>query len=376
MSCGAVLYMDITDAKTGERVLRQPGPICEEVTGDNACELFSISNTAGLLDLPQRMVRIDVAAWRPEVLANDPVLAATCEPGKVCCPSENLFDLQGAPREDFSPMPAFGRSLYVDLGTEESELTIELSCSQPGQLEDPTACVQEDLLVTALVDDMENLNDRLTEDQARSMAVDAAEPRAEGDGAGGTRYVIETGDRVNLSLNEPVGAIPTFQGFTDRVFDGIACVALDEDVSQAFTLVTCGAVQQPDPNILNVAGHFVPVTTVDEILLALGETKLPDPGLVIGRVVDDTGQVLPGVRVTPVGGGTVQYLNASRTALIGVETSASGYFVSTDAEFGTDWRALHSDGRREDGLYRAGLIQDKVTLLLIRMKEPGSVVGP
>jgi hypothetical protein len=161
------------------------------------------------------------------------------------------------------------------------------------------------------------------------------------------------------------------------MFADTACVALREDASRSSTIVTCQHVTTAPGENLDVRGEYIPVTTVDEILAALGETELPNEGLVIGRVVDHTGQALPGVAVTPVvGGATVQYLNASRTAFIGVETSPSAYFVSTDTPFDARWRAEHDDGRREDGEYRAGLIRDKITLVRIQMQAPQSVVTP
>lgn len=363
MSCDAVLYVDITDPDTGERMI--DAPICERVGGENACSLFAVTNTA-LLGLPPRTLRVSVAAWRPEVLAADPVLAASCSE-EFCCPTPDMFDLQGVPLVTFVPQPAFGRAEYVDFGTADDAVTIDLACTDPGQLHDPIECTQPELQITALIDDIEGLNDRLTEDQARAVVVGVAEPRPRSDGQGNTFYVISGTDRVNLDLDEPIGAVPTFSAFTERSFDGDVCVTLLEDVSQAFTIVTCQPVVQPDPLHLDVTGHFIPVATVEEILTALGESELPGDGIVIGRVVDSTGQALPGVTVTAEAG-SVQYLNATRTALIGLETSASAYFVSTNAPYGTVFTARHSDGRIQEGAVEAGLIRDKVSVVLVHME--------
>jgi hypothetical protein len=55
-------------------------------------------------------------------------------------------------------------------------------------------------------------------------------------------------------------------------------------------------------------------------------------------------------------------------------SSASAYFVATDVPAGATWTASHFDGRRHTGHPRGGLIQGKVSAVIIRMT--GDVVGP
>jgi hypothetical protein len=86
--------------------------------------------------------------------------------------------------------------------------------------------------------------------------------------------------------------------------------------------------------------------------------------------VDHTGAPLANVNVMP-SAGSVDYVSADRSTLIGSDTSTSGLFIARDVPFGSTWTAVHiGDGRREDGAIRTGLVQDKVTALLIRMKAP------
>jgi hypothetical protein len=372
MACDTVVQVRITDAQTGDVI----DTLCDQVVGDNACNLFAVNGGGSFLSLPPRMVRIQVAAWRREVLANDSALSVGCIPDDegedFCCPADDIFDLQGVPLSTFSPQPAFGGAAYFDITSDNSSVTIPLACPDPEQLNDPAECQLPDALVTAIVDDMENLVDRLTEEQARALFdISATEPRPQSDGDGNTFFVIQAGDKVPLALKEPIEATPSFQAFSSRRFGNVACVTILESGGGAETLSTCQNVVQPDPMVLSLFGHFLERDAVDQIKLALGLPALPDDGLIIGRVVDHEGAALAGVRVDSVlVDADVQYLNSDRTAPIGVETSSSAFFVSTDAPFNTQWTALHNDGRREDGEYRAGLIEGNVTLLLIQMEPP------
>lgn len=377
MACDTVLQLRISDAETGAVFAN----LCGSVDADNACGLFSVSggSTPDFLSIPPTMVRIQAAAWRRQVLLDDPVLSVGCDTDNnpetidFCCPEGDIFDLQGVPLSDFSPQPAFGGAVYFDITSEDAAVTIPLACPDPAQVNDPDECQLPDALITAIPDDLENLNDRLTPEQARALFdISAAEPRPQTDGDGETFYVIQSGDKVPLALKEPVEAIPSFQAFSSRRFGDIACVTMLESGGGAETLSTCQTVVQPDPGVLSLFGHYVERDAIDQIKLALGLPALPEQGLVIGRVVDHEGAALAGVRVTPVQAGvTVQYLNSDRTAPIGVETSSSAFFVSADAPFNTRWTAQHSDGRQQDGDdFRAGLIQGNVTLLRIQMQAP------
>ena len=124
---------------------------------------------------------------------------------------------------------------------------------------------------------------------------------------------------------------------------------------------------------LDVQPLLIRKDLVDAALLALGETSFPETGLVIGRVVDESFSPAPGVAVTPVAGGSVLYLDEQLDGSAIALTSTSGYFVASDVPFGSEWIASHFDGRRQSGTPRGGLIQGKVSGVIIRMT--GDVIG-
>ena len=138
---------------------------------------------------------------------------------------------------------------------------------------------------------------------------------------------------------------------------------------QSTASVHCRPAGSPQDRI-DLRTVLVGVDTLDQILTAMEEDTFPTQGLVVGRVVDHTGAPLANVTVA-ADAGTVEYLNADRSNLVGNTTSTSGFFVATDVPYGSGWTAIHDgDGRREVGDVRGGLVRDKVTAILIRMEPP------
>lgn len=360
--CGATMLVRWTDPDTGEVAMSDTGePLetCQAIeAADSLCALREMADPILFFGIPQETYRIEIALWSP------PTVSATG------CPGGELFDVFGVPRAEFSPQPAFAGATYVHTSRQDS-ITIELSCPDPGQLDDDSCQVDLSTRITAEVTDLERLLS-VSDAQATNMTVSATDVLFIPDDKGGVEAVLDTAGAVALSLTSPAPQ-PTFSASTNEAFDDTVCTTVLELGPQATTSVHCDRVQA-GARELDLSGLHLPKETLDEILTALGGGEFPEEGLVIGRVVDAAMNPVDDVAVT-VGGGTVRYLSASRTSLIDDATSDNGFFVSTDAAFPASVTALHQgDGRREEGAYESGLIRGTINLILIRLE--GDVIAP
>jgi len=356
MQCGATLGIRILDvADDGRTVADACIPVPPATT---LCGMGDVTGPT-FFNIPAHRLRIEAAAWRPELLESDPELAGEC-------PDDPLFDVRGVPLDTFRPRPAFAGAAYFDAGSDVDVAMVPLSCTDAAQLDQEECGLIDTTPIRVTADDIETALD-ITTEQAATLTVGLGEPRALPDGEGGEVYVIEGGDTIPL---EPVidTPIPTFAGTTDRIPD-TACSVLLELTPQSVASVTCRPLAS-DASEIDIRGVLVTVDTLDQILAAMSAGSFPAEGLVVGRVVDHTGAPLANVKVMP-SEGSVDYLSADRSTLIGNDTSVNGLFIARDVPFGASWTAVHNvDGRREDGEIRAGLVQDKVTALLIRMNPP------
>ncbi|HLU67728.1 MAG TPA: hypothetical protein VKZ63_15700 [Kofleriaceae bacterium] len=356
MSCGAVLSTRIRDTENGDVLVANS---CEEVPPSATLCGLSGPPSQTFFNIPPHRLRIEVAAWRRDVLTPNPGQA-------LSCPDGDLFTLQGTVRPDFAPQPAFAGAAYFDAGSEDKVAEIRLSCSDPDQLDLGECGLTRTTLVRVGVEDIETALD-ITSRQAQNLTVGVAEPRPMPDGQGGTRVVIDGGDTIALSLVD--GPVPSFANEVEGPFGETMCAVIVDLTPQSTAAVGCGTFP-PGESPIDLRGVLVAKSTLDQILAAMDRTSFPPDGLVVGRVVDHTGAPLSQVAVTP-SSGTVEYLSPDRSALIGAETSSSGLFIARDVPFGSTWTAIHSvDGRREEGELRAGLVSGKVTPLIIRMQAP------
>jgi len=356
MRCGATLAIRIRDVADDDKIVADAClPVAPAAT---LCGLGNITSPT-FFNIPPHRLRIEASAWRPEVLEADPDLEGDC-------PEEDLFDVRGVPLATFQPRPAFAGAAYFDAGSDVDVALVPLSCSEPSQLDQDECGLVDTTPIRVTADDIETALD-ITTDQAQNLQVGLAEPRAMPDGDGGTVYVIDGGNTIPLT-QEP-GPIPSFSGETDQTFDTDVCSVLLELTPQSTASVTCQRAA-PAAAEIDVRGVLVSVDTLDQVLAAMLADSFPAEGLVVGRVVDHTGAPLASVIVTP-SSGTVEYLSGDRSTLVGNRTSSSGLFIARDVPFGSSWTAVHNaDGRREDGPVRGGLVEGKVTALLIRMQPP------
>ncbi len=357
MACGASLGVRILDAEAmlqpdGGRTSPALAEKCVWVEPGEELSLCDLGSVAvDFRDIPTRRVQIQVAVWNPDDL-DDP----------LDCPS-NLFSPLGALYE-LSPQPAFAGAAYFAIGS-EPVVQVPLSCRNPAHL-NAAECLPATQEVTATLDDM-NTNLVVSDAQAAVLDVSVAEPHQPSE----EEWVIERGDEQSLDLVSS-GSSPYWAGSDLPGFTSTACVlAQNTSELQPVTSVACTDQIPADPvGTLALSGWVLPKEVLDQILAAAAMSVFPEQGLVVGRVVDDSGNPLAGV-VVSAANATIEYVSEDRTTTDGItETSTDAFFISRDAEYNTRFTAIQpDDGREEDGEYRAGLIVGKVSVVTIKMSE-------
>jgi hypothetical protein len=306
------------------------------------------------------MMQVEVGLWSPQALLD-----------YGDCP-DNVFSFQGEPLEngDF-PQPALVGSTYLDVGREQLA-SVTLACSDPDQL-DAAECKPEVTSVIAVVDAMSTSLPVPTW-QAENLDVSVGEPRAITDDEGVViKSVLEPSDTYDLDV---VGVIPPY--WTGEDLPGFAshgCVlVLDRLPPRAVTSVACQRkedFEQGEAGEDTLHGLLLSDNTMENILIAAGmEDIFPDEGLVVGRVVSDVGAPVESVRVsTDDPDATVEYIADDWAHTTGDATAGNAYFISRNATWPSHWTAEHTIcGHHEDGTYVAGLIEGKVTVLLLRLE--------
>jgi len=354
LDCGAVISVRAFPGDSDPSSSQMPlAESCVEVApATDLCSLSAAGLSVG--DLPAQRLRLEVAIWSPDDVDNS-------------CPSGPMFDLGGLPLSTFSPQPAFAGSRVVDVGDDDLSLaSIELACFNSNPL---GGCAGGETDIRAEIDDLDTLlfAPALA---ASNLQVSVGVPEARSGDQGETIHVIEAADDYPLDLIRTV-PVPEFAATVPSVFPETACVLVLDVTPQSTTAVTCQAVSGP-LMALELTGYLVGKLRVNQLLGVLGEASFPDTGLVIGRVVDNINQPSADVTLsalTPTGGqAEVLYISEDFLSASAVGPTAShGYFVSRDAPFGTQWTALHDDGRREEISPRTGLIQGKVTALVVKL---------
>jgi hypothetical protein len=187
-------------------------------------------------------------------------------------------------------------------------------------------------------------------------------------------WSISQGDLVDL---EATALRPELIWEVDYPYDfaKTACLqVLSEDLGAAATIRCYSAAPTDLPDHqLDAEGTHLDETTLDRIQQALGGAPLPSQGLVVGQVLDALGNPAAGATVAP-SYGSAQYLSADLTSTAGLtETTSSGVFVSTDSPFegsageSNVWTAS-AGGRASEGVVIGGLINDKVTIVVLRLE--------
>jgi hypothetical protein len=310
--------------------------------------------------LPYRDLEVQVAIY-PEDVVGPP----TVENPFYQCPIGTTYDFfDGFPvSEPDKPTPALGGRGYYRPGDEAIQIT--LGCSNLEELANDQCEGVASVSVTATIDDFDT---HLSVDsmEAQRLDVRVGQPRASGPG-----YVLETMDLTQLT--DTSAAAPAWAGTVGELFTTHACLTVRDDAPQSTTSVTCKTADVIDSNIELTganAGARLNKASLDQILAALSLTQFPASGLTIGVVIEGGAPVAG--QVVTVTEGTIEYLSADRSTTGGAATSGGmfgGVFVSRDAPFGARFTTnkLAVTARKV-----GGLIQNKVTIVVLDLSNPGT----
>jgi hypothetical protein len=368
------------DVKVGVRILDLPtdvsvqpaervAPECIRPRGlvGNVCDLGSGALQVKLLDVPRERLQIEVAVWRDE----------SPEAPEPTCPRV-IYDLQGRPMAaGGGPEPAYARRVFFDFGGSGGGVAVvPLACNEPDLLDD-ASCQPLKTYVRVEMDDLDSLLLGVEQGLAARLDVRVGRPVPEGGG-----FSIEPSSTYEMDRAlTPPEVRPFFENtISGRPFapgDDI-CVVVSDVVVASPSAVTCTAAADDEPDAnrqvnLELQGYLIKKPDLDSVLHALGLAEFPRDGLVLGRVIDEqTSLPLAGVTLQPRGGlQHVTYLDPDLNVMAELATtSSSGYFAATEVPFDTVWEASRPDGYRNVGTARGGQIRDRVTVLIIPMRQP------
>jgi len=374
------------DATLSVRIVQPDDPatpfvsLCEPITGrKDLCSIAGISFPEPNRKVPAETLEVQVAIFATHTLCADPA-----DPTGMTkqCPTNVAFDdatglpVDVAPICDPSamccPIPAIGgRALYHP---GDKTTTVHLGCTFQGQLDDPSCAGPSTVTVAATVNDFDT-GVSVSPATADLLGVTVGEPRAVTTMTG-TVFVLEPSDVVALPRTV-VQPMPGWDADVALQFTSAACLEVLEDVPQSTATITC---KRPMPPRIDLVGERLGKATLDQILAALHLTGFPPNGLVVGIVLDELGNPMPGQLVTPscltaTPPCSIEYLSADRTAIIaGGVTSANGIFLSQDAAFSasppTKFTTMNNLGQTASGL--GGLIQGKVTVVVLQFSAQGN----
>jgi hypothetical protein len=197
---------------------------------------------------------------------------------------------------------------------------------------------------------------------ADQLSLSVGEPTPSSTGAG-SAFELDAHDTAPLS--EDTGTPPAWTGSVDLTFVNAACVVVDDGAAGATATLACTP-QVAGKAMLDLAGVHISVARLKQIEDAVTASEpLFDiaNGLVVGMVLDSSGNPVTGAVVSAGSGATVSYIAADGMSLDTTGTSRGGIFVSTDAPFATTWTSQVA-GTQTSGF--GGLVQNKVTVVVLQ----------
>lgn len=353
MTCDAAVSVKITPEQEGS--LPWVSDCFMVPAMGSLCELNTIS--LPMNEVPSGTVRIEIAVW-------------PYGPDTASCPDVN-WDLGGnidpTTNDPERPPPSIGGWSYFEVGS-SNVAVVELGCLDEADLAAEACTAIEGVKVEAGVSDFDtNLSVSPT---VQNLIVNVGEPVFDG-----SVWSMPTPDTIELGrtviAGEPIWQ-STPENPVDLEFQMAACIQVfEEGVGPVTATVSCRPAT-PDDTELELRGVLVRKATVDLVQEALGGS-FPTGGLVLGRVLDHTGQPASGATIQP-SQGTVQYLSDDMASIVGGGvTTTSGAFVSMDAPFDTTWDA-RLDTAEEVEVQLGGRITGKVTVIELQLTEP--VIDP
>jgi hypothetical protein len=333
--------------------------VCQRLVGrDNLCSIAGVTLPPPIVPVPEQVLEVQMAIYPEAELAHDANNEPICPIAKYGAnnlpidvePDCDLEDKTLCPK-----VPAIGGRTYYYPG--DAETTVQLGCTNLGQLQKKACSMMSEVPVSAVVSDFDSLQPVGTNLAAR-LTVSVGEPHPVGDA-----FVLTTADLDELTL---ASTTQTWTGLATP-FVTYQCLDVREDAAQTTATVTCEDAPSSAPTLIDLNGLRLAKATLDKILFAIGKSSFPTKGLVVGIVVDSLGTPVSGATVSPAAGG-VQYLSMDLMSidLGGTGTTGSGVFVSQDAPFGTRFDA-QTAALTADPSY-GGLIEDKVTIVVIQLR--------
>jgi hypothetical protein len=338
-------------------------PLTDRVRGD-LCEIAGIPLPQPAMPIVEQTLEVQIAIFPTSMIVRD---AITDEP---VCPRVE-FSADGLPMaalpscEDDTvscpKVPAVGGRAFYHPGDEQT--VVDLGCTDFDKLK---ICEGRTVItVTATVADFDNLVASVDKQVADRLSVGVGQPEPFGD----THELF--GTKVKSLTPVVMSSTPSWSVMLDDPMFSSACITIREDDADAVTSLTCRRLPQPNTSF-NMEGVLLTTEALSTILGALGLSNFPvKGGLVVGIVLDENYNPLPGKQVSCVQGGcTIQYLSDDRTTVVTGGTSTSGVFVSRDAAFGTDFTLEATTGAEP---VLGGVVEDRVTIVVLQ--DRGSVVG-
>lgn len=357
LTCDAWVSIRIIDPLVPQTAyLSECKPVRRLQTQDNLCALGGVEFEQR--ELPLRTLEVQVAVVPPSSIMSG-------EDGQPVCPTNIQYDVvNGFPITG----AALGGRTYYHPG--DSEIGITLGCTDLKLVENETCVGASTVEVNALVDDFET---RVTVSQpvADQLTLAVGKPRADGG-----ELVLEPMDVTEL-VREPQSSPPAWS-IHSGLFDHFVCLTVFERVPQSTETVTCKTTSLIEPTVdfESTPGVRLTKATLDDVLDAVELTEFPLEGLTIGIVVDVNGNPRSGITVEtePTVEGapapTIQYLSSDRTSIGGTSTSLSAIFVSTDAPFGTEFKAETTTTPMLTAKAIGGRIARKVTIVVLQFQDP------
>jgi hypothetical protein len=342
--------------------------VCQEVPlngKSDLCSLKSVQLPSGK-SVPDITLEVQVVVYPLSQLSTDP------KTGDVVCPTDIQFDdATGAPVEGIvSPgmptgRPAIGGHAYFHAG--DSETTVWLGCTDLTLIDKSTCGGNPRIPIQATVDDF-TTRLSVTPGDATTLTVSVGEPQPVVE-MNQTVYKFDPMKVERLDLvagSDP----PAWGGNVDLAFDNYVCLQVVDDGPLTTTGVTCVAAP-PDagPGMpIALVGELLRTTPLGKYLTALGQS-FPSKGLVVGIVVDDTGNPVAGMTVSVPAGVHIRYLDQAETGTTTTSTSSNGIFFSTDAPFGTLFQSTANPTNVTPAVV-GGLIENRVTIVVLQFPLP------
>jgi hypothetical protein len=350
MTCDAKMRIRVVDAEDPN--LPYYTHCFDLPAGGDACKLGELAIVPS--EIPNTMVKVQVAVWAAGSLGPDDVAADGC-------PVTAEF-VNGVPKLE-NPLPALGGEAYFDVGHDRTA-EVELGCPNLAALD----CPDTSVTVVATLYDLGVV--RQTARDVPRLTVKLGVPVDQGDGT----YTINQAQLVELTATD--GEEPTWRLRLDYRPEGVQCLWVLYQAPQSTAALTCfDTVIDEVRGELRARGFVVKPSDVDNVLKSMDLQLFPDRGMVIGLVVNGVNLQVAGAVVSPTPLSPIHYPSPLFPPVARASTSELGMFVSLEAPFDAWWSAFDETGAVDDASARGGLVAEHVSVVLIRL-APSLIASP